>query len=467
MKNLNHTVLRFIKEQSLVVPADRVLVACSGGVDSIALLHFMAIHQHDLGIEVGAVHVDHMLRGEESAKDGLLVEQLCQELDVPFYGRNVPIPQMIKESGGNVQALCRIGRYALFAELMRERAYNKLATAHHAEDQLETVLMQVAKGKRPIGMPVKRKMDGGKLIRPFLPVMKTSLYTYTVEHQLHYREDPSNESDAYMRNRFRHHLLPLILEENPSAAKSVVKISGWLQEDEELLEKLAMEEYERIVEFEEEGTISINKDLFSGIHLALQRRVITLVLNYIYDGESIPVPYNSTLINELLTHTSEQSGNVSISLPHGYQLIREYSKLTFVRDTKTPDNMLQKRIPKRVWTDIGNGLFLFFTDVDDSTESLPMEVDEILYVDLPDSAFPLSVRRREEGDRILLPGMTHPKRLSRLFIDEKVPMTERNRLPVIVTAQNVVCAIPGLRYGVAFSRNRTERSNYIVSLRKF
>ena len=106
--------------------------------------------------------------------------------------------------------------------------------AHHAEDQLETVLMQVAKGRRPIGMPVKREMDGGILIRPFLPVMKDELYSYCAGHGLQYREDPSNESDAYMRNRFRHHLLPLILDENPSAAENVVETTGWLQEDDDL-----------------------------------------------------------------------------------------------------------------------------------------------------------------------------------------------------------------------------------------
>lgn len=467
MKNLKHTVLRFIKEQSLVMPADRVLVACSGGVDSVALLHFLARHRCEMEIEVAAVHVDHMLRGKESAEDGLFVEQLCNMLDVPFFGGKVPVPKMVEENGGNVQAICRAGRYAFFSEVMQKESYTILATAHHAEDQLETVLMQVAKGGKPLGMPIKRKLDGGDLIRPFLPLMKAELYSYIADQDLQYREDPSNASDAYLRNRFRHQLLPVLLDENPAAAKNVVKVSGWLQEDEELLEKLALEQYERIVEFTEEGIPSVKKELFSRIHPALQRRVITLVLRYIYDGESLSVPYNSALIGQLLHHFAEQDGNVSISLPHGYRLVREYARLTFVRETQQPNEIMQKRLPKRIWTDIGKGLHLFWTEVDDSTEELFTGVDDIFYVDLPDSAFPLYVRRREVGDRILLPGMAHPKRLSRLFIDEKVPMTERDRLPVIVTAQGMVCAIPGLRYGVTFSRNRTERSNYIVSLRKF
>ena len=128
MGKVSHTVLRFIDEQSLVMTADRVLIACSGGVDSVALLHFMASHRRKMGIEVAAVHVDHMLRGEESAEDGVHVKEICERLEIPFYGRNVPVPEMIERDGGNVQAVCRAGRYALFAELMRNESYNVLAT---------------------------------------------------------------------------------------------------------------------------------------------------------------------------------------------------------------------------------------------------------------------------------------------------------------------------------------------------
>ena len=467
MEKVSHTVLRFIDEQSLVMTADRVLIACSGGVDSVALFIFWLPHRREMGIEVAAVHVDHMLRGEESAEDGVHVKEICERLDIPFYGRNVPVPEMIERDGGNVQAVCRAGRYALFAELMRNESYNVLATGHHAEDQLETVLMQVAKGRRPIGMPVKREVDGGILVRPFFPVTKDELYSYCAGHGLRYREDPSNESDAYMRNRFRHHLLPLILDENPSAAQNIVETTGWLQEDDTLLGMLAVEQYESSVTFTEEGVASIESDRFSRMHPALQRRVITLVLKYLYDGESLPVEYNSTLVGQLLVHAEKASGNVSISLPRGYQFIREYAKLTFVRESERQEMVKRKRLPKQVWTDIGNGLSFYWTEVDNFKGLSAMDAEEVLYVNLPDSAFPLYVRGREDGDRILLPGMNHPKRLSRLLIDEKVPMSERDRLPVIVTAQDEVCAIPGMRYGAAFSRNRTERSNYIVSLRKF
>ena len=185
---------------------DRVLVACSGGVDSVTLLHYLATNKQYFQIEVAAVHVDHMLRGVESAADGVLVAELCAQLNVPFYGGHVPVPEIIEKRGGNVQAVCREGRYTYFSEVMVKHNYQILATAHHGEDQLESVLMQVTKGVTPSGMPIKREIEGGTLIRPFLPTVKELLYQYAVENNSPFHEDPSNESDAYMRNRFRQHI---------------------------------------------------------------------------------------------------------------------------------------------------------------------------------------------------------------------------------------------------------------------
>jgi tRNA(Ile)-lysidine synthetase-like protein len=466
MDKFKQTIFRFIKEWSLIVPGNRILIACSGGVDSVALLHFMASNQDKMGIEVAAIHVDHKLRGKESEADGTFVAGLCEVHGIPFFGGSVPVPAIIEKAGGNVQAVCREGRYAFFEEIMKEHGYDVLATAHHAEDQLETVLMQVTKGSQPSGMPVKREIEGGLLIRPFLPAMKADLYSYVGANELHFREDPSNESDAYLRNRYRHKIVPFILDENPGAAENAVRMSGYLQQDEELLEMLTQERFNEITKFTEAGLPVVDGNAFSRMHQTLQRRMITLLLRYLYNGEVMPVKYNSALISQLLRHLSSQNGNVSIHLPRGYRFIREYGVLTFVRDTPTEEVELQKMLPKGVWTRWENDFQLYWNEVSNLDTELFMDTDDIMYFDLPHSALPLSIRRREDGDRILLPGMIHPKRLSRIFIDEKIGMTERDRLPIIITAQGEVCAIPGVRYGVAFSRNETDQSKYIVSTRK-
>lgn len=461
MQKMIQDVYRFIKDQSLLRTGDRVLVACSGGVDSVALLHFLATNRQRMKIEVAAVHVDHMLRGKESASDGTFVRDLCEALDISFFGGQVPVPEIMHKTGGNVQAVCREGRYAFFSEVMEKERYNVLATAHHAEDQLETVLMQVTKGGTPSGIPIQREVDGGILIRPFLPARKASLYLYVKAHGLKFREDPSNASDVYTRNRFRQQIVPHILAESPAAAEKSVLIGERLQEDEKFLETLAQERLADIIQFTEEGLPSIDQDIFNDVPTALQRRMIPLLLGYLYDEEKVAVSYKTALIGQLLHHLSSDEGNVSIDLPLGYRFVRAYDRLSFMKeDGQWPDG-LRKKLCQGKKNDWNDWLWLYWTTVKAADPQMLAAAKDVMYFNVPDECLPLSVRQWEEGDRIMLPGMNHSKRLSRLFIDEKVSRAERSRLPIVVTAQDEVCAVPGLRYGIRFTRNRKVDDKYI------
>ena len=231
-----------------------------------------------------------------------------------------------------MQAVCREGRYNLFEKMLREKEYNVLATAHHAEDQLETVLMQMTKGLMPSGIPIKREMGKVVLIRPFLPAIKETLYAYVKENNLQFCEDPSNQSDAYMRNRFRRHVIPHMISENPKAPERVVDMAGKLQEDDAFLWATAEEQLGKMIDFTEEGLPTISKQSFGSMPTALQRRMIKLLLDYLYDNNKVLVRYKYTLIEQLLHHLNSEDGNVSIHLPLGYRFVREYDKLTFVKE---------------------------------------------------------------------------------------------------------------------------------------
>ncbi|WP_210471798.1 tRNA lysidine(34) synthetase TilS [Sporosarcina sp. 6E9] len=468
MDSFNDTILQFIRGKRLLKARDCVLVACSGGVDSIALLHFLAVHREELAIEVAAIHVDHMLRGNESALEGDVVNDLCKRLNIPFYGGRVPVPEILEEEGGNVQAVCREGRYNLFEKMLSEKEYNVLATGHHAEDQLETVLMQMTKGVVPSGIPMKREIGQGMIIRPFLPVTKEALYAYVKENNLRFCEDPSNHSDAYMRNRFRRHVIPHMMSENPKVPERVAEMAGKLQEDEAFLWATAEEQLGKIIGFTEEGLPTISKQSFGSMPTALQRRMIKLLLDYLYDNYKVHVRYKYTLIDQLLHHLGSEDGNVSIHLPLGYRFVREYDKLTFAKeDNLSSASAMIKVMPKGEKTDWLNGGWIYWAEIDETRPDLLVQAKEIRYFTLLDDALPLSVRQRKEGDRMLLTGMTNPKRLSRIFIDEKVMLSLRDELPVIVTNNDDVCAVPGLRYGASFSKNRLTTSRYIFILGKY
>lgn len=460
MSELEKSVYDFIAKHALLTSGQRILVACSGGVDSVALLLFLAVHRERWNVTVAAAHVDHMLRGEESAEDGRFVQGLCEQLGIPFFGGRVPVPAVLKEEGGNVQDVCRVGRYKFFEEIMQKEQYPILATAHHAEDQLETVLMQLAKGSLPIGIRPRRQMESGTVIRPFLSVMKHDLLEFVEKHGIAFREDPSNESDAYLRNRYRHHIIPKILSEAPTAAVNVVKMTTDLQDDENLLNSLVKQQVAAHVSFTAEGLPTFSVKRFAAMHTALQKRFIPLVLKYIYDGESSPIELNIALLNLIQFHLSDVQGTVSIDLPKGYRFVREYEQVFIVKGQE-PFVLTDVALEKGVWQRWGNWLLNW-----DDADNIDAVDDNERYFSLQENDLPLRVRSKREGDRMLLPGMKAPKRLSRIFIDEKISAEKRHMLPVITTANDEVCAVPGVRYGIQFKKHKTEQDRYILRFKE-
>lgn len=460
---LYNKVSAFIRQEQMVQTGDRVLIACSGGVDSVVLLHFLSEQSAQFGIEVGAIHVDHCLRGEESRIDGQVVEELCKGLGIPFYGTTLPVPDLLESMGGNTQEVCRIGRYRLFEETMREHGFSVIAIAHHAEDQLETVLMQLSKGQMPKGMPAFRPFGEGKLIRPFLPLMKEDLYEYVKLRTLPFREDPSNEKDDYTRNRYRHHILPVLLHEHPAAAENSVRMAAGLQEDEDFLNHQAKEQLHQLIRLSDNGVPKIHSAKFRSMHVALQKRVIPLLLEYLYNGEILPAFYNADLLNLLIHQLTQDVGSAVIDLPKGWMLQRDYGISTFVQSDR--EKLVNQAVPfpPDKWVQWGSVKLRWCkaSDVDGTTLD---NISEWRYFQLENGARPSIVRSRQPGDRIQLSGMDQPKRVSRLLIDEKVKQSMRDSIPVVVSDQGDVCAIPGIRYSASFTKKPSDDQAYILMM---
>ena len=185
----------YIEEQQLIEEGDRLLIACSGGLDSMGLLHFFIHYKRKCKIQLYVAHVDHMLRGDTSLEDRRFVEQFCNEHDIPIFSTSIPIPKILEEEGGNSQAICRRERYNYFANIMSQKNIHKLVTAHHADDQLESMLMSLVKSGNMTGLKgisAKREFIVGTIIRPFLMVTKMEIWQYLLSREGTFREDASN-----------------------------------------------------------------------------------------------------------------------------------------------------------------------------------------------------------------------------------------------------------------------------------
>ncbi|KOS70337.1 tRNA(Ile)-lysidine synthase [Lysinibacillus contaminans] len=448
-------VKQFIEQEQLIQQDDHLLIAVSGGVDSMALLHYFVKTKTQWGIEIAAVHVDHMLRGEASAQDRAFVQQYCDEHGVTLHARAIPIPEIIAVENGNSQLICRRERYRYFEEIVQKTNATKLVTAHHADDQLESVLMALTKNATVNGMQgirSQRIFNKKSLIRPFLTVTKSEIWEYLQKQGQNYREDASNEKDAYMRNRFRHHVVPLLKAENPRVAEQVCHFTKHLQEDDALLMTLAQDIFSKTVTKNSENMYSLEIKAIQLVPLALQRRLVLILLNYLYKDSSTIQSY--ALLTSLLKLCDTTAGNAEVHMPEGFIAVRRYGNLTIQKNVSTQLNTFTDKkliLSANEWTTLANGVRLYIAELPELASELLTDTAQLFYFNASKLTLPLYVRVRKEGDRMLLKGMDQSKRLSRLFIDEKIPLNERNSWPLLVSQTDEVVAVIGVRMGVYFS----------------
>ncbi len=448
-------VKTFIEKEQLLQQDDHLLIAVSGGVDSMALLHYFVETQKHWNIRVEAVHVDHMLRGEASAEDRAFVEKYCDENDVYLHAKAISIPTILAQENGNTQLICRRERYRYFKEILYKTNANKLVTAHHADDQLESVLMALTKNatmNSMQGIRPQRLFEGKSLIRPFLTVTKTEIGEYLLRKGLNYREDVSNSKDTYVRNRFRHHVVPLLEAENPRVTEQVTHFTSQLQEDNTFLMTLAEGVFSKTIKRSNENTYSMEIEAFQLVPLALQRRLILILLNYLYKDSNTIQSY--ALLTSILKLCDTTAGYAEIHLPEDFLAVRRYGKLMIQKNSSTEDYPSSEKIiisAANGWTTLTNGKRLCVVKLHDLSSELMTDTAQLFYFNASKLHLPLSIRARKDGDRMLLKGMDQPKRLSRLFIDEKIPLNERNSWPLLISQSDEVVAVIGVRMGMFFS----------------
>ncbi|OLN24282.1 tRNA lysidine(34) synthetase TilS [Domibacillus antri] len=438
MQSFKEMVKKFIHLNGLIQPGDHVAAAVSGGSDSMALLHFLYEHRVEFAIRISVIHVDHMLRGSESYEDLLFVESYCRERNIPFKGGQMDTRAEMTRTGAGIQEAARSVRYSFFEHAMSELRADKLASAHHADDQIETVFMQLTRGSFTYtGIPAVRPLGAGKVIRPFLAVTKEDISNYCKSHNILYREDPSNEKQDYTRNRFRHTVLPFIKHENKKAHVHVQRFAAERKEDEDFLQSLAREEIKNFTTWGE-AEVTLQIDPFKAMPLPLQRRAIQLILNYLYHGKTA---FSFLHIQHILQLLQSSAPSGKLSLPSGLIVRKngDFCLLSFATD-----DVEKKRDPfflfpgDSVYWPAG-GRFTIRTQQDCPPEAECFQLN-------PDHVkWPICIRTRQDGDKIQLKGMSGSKKLARLMIDEKVPLAHRDHMPVVTDADGTVLWVPELR----------------------
>ena len=397
----------FVRQYDLIHPGDTVIAAVSGGADSIALLFALFLLREEWGITLEAAHFNHCLRGEESNRDARFVEDFCAHYGIPLHmcsGNVVP-----GEKG--LEAAARDARYRFLRSLP-----GKVATAHTADDNAETVLMRLLRGTGLKGLGAIAPVSGN-VIRPMLSVTRREVEAFLGEYALAHIEDSSNGEDAFLRNRIRHRIMPLLYEENPRIGENLSSMALNLRLDEACLSRLAS------------GPMPGIEELKS-LPDAIRRRYLERFLKE--NGVREPEESHLLQAESLLFHWNPSA---SMNFPGGIVIAREYDRLVRL---DSPEMLGNYTLETETYVE---ELDLWVT----VEEAVSLEQGEDIFT--VQTRGPLRLRARRAGDAIALSGGT--RSLKKLFIDRKIPVSRRCRIPVVEDDDGILGV-----YGIGADRNR-------------
>lgn len=416
-------VARYVHEETLWAPGERLLAAVSGGPDSVVLLDVLLA----LGLEVTVGHVNHRLRSEAAA-DAAFVRELAARRGAPFLLREVDVPARVTATGESVEEAARELRYAALREMAREAKAGCIATGHTADDQAETVLMRVLRGTGVAGLagiPARRD----EIVRPLLPIWRREILAYLSDHDLSCLHDLSNDSTAFTRNRIRLDLLPLLEREYaPRLRVRLARLAEIARQDTAALDGWAEREYARLRRVLPTGP-ALPVEL-PALPRAIVWRLWRLALAEVRGGLA-DIGY------EHLEDIQRLSAHQEVHLP-GVRVLHEARQLVFLPagDAEPAEAIPETPLPAPGQVCLLDaGCCLTATVGDDAP---PLAGGDTAVLDADALAGPLTLRAWRPGDRYQPFGAPGSRKLQDIFVDAGVPRRLRPRIPVIFDEQGIV-----------------------------
>lgn len=422
-----------------------VLAAVSGGPDSMALLHLLKTMSEHTPFKIVVAHANHQFRGAESDAEEQLVRSVAGRWGLPYKSAALNVPAFIEETGMNAQSAARDRRYLFLRGVAREYGCTHLLLGHHADDQAETVLMRVIRGTGPgglSGIPYRRREEEMELIRPLLRITKGELLAYCKRNEVPFAVDSSNADRHYFRNAVRLDVIPMLEAYNPGLKTSLVRLAELAAADDAYLETETRKAFKLCATAESEG-FQVKLRPFHGLHVALQRRLVKLILSC---SAALERHMDYRLVEDIVSNLASAHAPASrMELGCGWELIREYDEVyigpirsvpaaygypvdaqtTGIVIEETGERVVIERLQGAVQTASNSKWQAFF------------DAEELRY--------PLFIRSRRPGDVIEPYGLNGSKKVQDMFVDAKVPRHRRDSIPLLVDGDGRVLWIPGLR----------------------
>ncbi len=427
-------VLSAIQKYHMLSKGDSVLVAVSGGPDSVALLYFLKHMEPLYDLRLHIFHLNHKIRGAEADKDAEFVAALAARLDIPVTLESYDVPALMERERLSLEEAAREARYRLMDRLAVELEVDRIALAHHADDQVETFLMRLVRGAGLEGLAAMKPVRG-IYIRPFIEVGKGDILNYIRDNDFTYRVDASNEDLSILRNRVRSDLVPLLTSYNPQFKGSLLKTIEIVREDQSHLSELTDGVFDLLAETGD-GIVRIEMQAVEAQPLSLKRRLIRKCIKWAKDDlRGIEFKHIEAILDALQIVPVR----FELELPGGIVVFAEYESLVFARKQLfegpplkpvklivpgiTPIGLLGIEIEAQYQT---AGDIIFAGDGD------------VAHLDADRIPAELKIRTRKPGDFFVPFGMMGEKKLQDFFVDEKVPRRQRDKVPIIAAGDQIV-----------------------------
>lgn len=435
LKNIN---------KNLISQGDRLVLAISGGIDSMVMLDYFNRIKDEMSLTLFVAHIDHQKRNV-SYDDALFVKAITESYGIDYY-----YYQLEDNDEENFHQYAHIKRYDFFIKVAKQTKANKVVLAHHLNDLAETILMRLVRGSSfegYVGISEETDYKGVQIIRPLLHVSRKCIELYQETYQVAYREDKSNQEDHYTRNRFRHHMMPLLENENPQYLDKMIQFSDYQSLSYQLIEQETTKYLKTI-------DIKATEITFSAKSFAQQLEIIQIetikrIINQLTDNQ-LELSYQN--IQDIKSMILMDKSHMSYHLGDKLYIYKSYQ--TIICQT-TP---LKNNDYTCIIQDFGQ------YQVNEHIEALIAKkadknydyIYKLCYNDL-DLLFPLTIRNRRSGDRLDIQIGT--KKLKDFFIDKKVPMKKRNELPLLIDSNKEILFIPDM-----FSKKQSGNDSIYIHL---
>jgi tRNA(Ile)-lysidine synthase len=432
----------FVEQNALFTPHDKILLAVSGGKDSVLMVQLFKLAGYNFSIS----HCNFNLRGDEAQRDEVFVKLLAKNVDVDFHLTHFDTKQYAEENRISTQMAARDLRYQWFEQVRQEGNYNYIALAHHQNDAIETLLINLVRGTGISGMHgILPKRN--KLVRPLLFLSRQQIDDIVRENNIDFVEDSSNQTTKYARNKVRLNVIPQLREINPNLEETFAQNITRFSETEEVVQQYVAEIKSKIFK-EAEGDIFIN----------IEQIKMLKPQNLLFFELLKSFSFTASVVSEILTSLDKQSGTSFYSKTHRVTINRDEIILSALPKQLNNEQILLQNDDAIIQIDKQQLKLTLSNSTNIETEKSKA------FVDADQLIFPLTIRYKQDGDKFKPLGMAHYKKLSDFFIDAKIPLPQKEKIPLLINGNGEIIWVIGLRQDDRYKVNTTTKKVAIFEL---